>query len=248
MPTTLRPLSTTRIELWLSQPETANALSEELTASLAMHLEEALAKMPRLLVIRAEGKNFCGGFDLSAYETLSQQALAERFAQIEAVLQRLRHAPAVTVALVQGAAFGAGADLVAACRFRVGRRDCRFKFPGSRFGIVLGTSHLAHIIGVQNAQEIILRNQLVTAEHAADIGLLHALIEEEPDFDAWLDRLEQDLEDLDTPTLQRLLALLTPDTRARDTAELIASATRPGLHERLAHYLSTNKKKKPLSP
>jgi enoyl-CoA hydratase/carnithine racemase len=150
----------------------------------------------------------------------------------------------VTVALIQGAAYGAGADLAAACRYRIGLPDCRFKFPGSRFGVVLGTSHLAHLVGVRNAQDIILRNQLLPSNRALELGLLDAVVQDKSAFLAWLERLENDLADLDTATLQQLLTLLVPDTRSRDSQALLQSVKHPGLHERIAHYRAAASKQK----
>lgn len=212
--------------------------------SLTQHVNQALAKEPKLLVIRSEGKNFCGGFDLSDYESASHEQLIARFEKLETLLQTIRHAPVVSVAIVQGAAFGAGADLVAACRFRLGLPGCRFKFPGSRFGVVLGTSHLTHVVGARNAQRILLRNQLLSAEEAQAMGLLDTIIQNEADADHWLRALEDDLSGLDNATLRQLLEKLTPDTRKADTQALKESVSRPGLHERIARYIAASRASK----
>lgn len=241
MTTSLQFISNSRADLWLSAPTSANAMSEPMVESLTQHVNEAFAKEPKLLIIRSEGKNFCGGFDLSDYESASHEQLITRFEKLEVLLQTIRHAPVVTVAIVQGAAFGAGADLVAACRFRLGMPGCRFKFPGSRFGVVLGTAHLAHIVGAQHAQRILLRNQLLDAKEAQAVGLLDTIIENESDADHWLCALEEDLSGLDNATLRQLLEKLTPDTRKADAQALKESVSRPGLHDRIARYIAASR-------
>lgn len=75
------------------------------------------------------------------------------------------------MALVHGAAYGAGAALVAACTYRVSAPTARFRFPGFRFGVALGTRHLAHIVGAQHARSILLANRVVSAEEEVAIGL-----------------------------------------------------------------------------
>ncbi len=64
-----------------------------------------------------------------------------------------RRAPALTIAVVRGAAFGAGADLVASCDYRLGTPASRFAFPGNRFGVVLGTRQLASVVGLQRPRD-----------------------------------------------------------------------------------------------
>lgn len=55
---------------------------------------------------------------------------------------------------VLSAAFGAGAELVSSCYYRLGTQHARFAFPGSRFDSVLRTRHLAERVGRQHALEI----------------------------------------------------------------------------------------------
>jgi enoyl-CoA hydratase len=60
-------------------------------------------------------------------------------------LERLATAPYLTVAVAEGAAVGAGADLVAACDARLVAPDVTLRFPGSQFGVALGASRRARL-------------------------------------------------------------------------------------------------------
>ena len=162
-------------EFTLSRPERANAFGAELGDALLAALRAAHADGTRVLVLRANGKNFCAGFDFTGYEAMSEGDLLLRFVRIEQVLQLLRDAPFVTIARTHHAAFGAGADLVAACLHRVGAPSARFRFPGYRFGVALGTQRLGHVIGVQRAREVLLANATLDSAEALSLRTPHPL-------------------------------------------------------------------------
>jgi enoyl-CoA hydratase len=106
---------------------------------LAVLDDRELASDLRALIVEGSGPNFCAGFDLSELESADEAELIVRFLKIETLLQRLYHAPFVTIACAHGNALGAGADVFAACTYRIAAPDARFRMPGWQFGIALGT-------------------------------------------------------------------------------------------------------------
>jgi enoyl-CoA hydratase/carnithine racemase len=217
--------------LTLNRPEKANALDTGLTEALLRAVELAHADGTKALVLCGAGKNFCGGFDFTGYEKQSAGDLLHRFVRIELLLQRLRRGPLVSVALVHGAAYGAGADLAAACTYRVAAPTARFRFPGFQFGVALGTRHLARIVGAQQARSILLANRVVPVAEAAAIGLATHRAEQ-PDAAAILGEVASAGRD----AVEGILRLTTEDTDDNDLADLVRSVSRPGLHERIARY------------
>lgn len=137
------PVSVTRegslTRVRLNRAEKLNAFNAELVDGLMHAVRTAHEDGTRLLVITAEGKGFSGGFDLNDLDAQSDGDLLLRFVRVEELLQAVHHAPFATLALVHGACYGAAADLVAACHFRVAAPDARFRMPGLRFDLVLGT-------------------------------------------------------------------------------------------------------------
>jgi enoyl-CoA hydratase len=125
--------------LRLNAPASRNALSADMVEALIDGLDAAAHHSSSLLVLAAEGVTFSGGFDLSGLGTQTDADLLRRFVRVEQFLQHLNHLPMTTVALVQGRCVGAAADAVACCRHRVASPDATFRFPGLRFGLVLGT-------------------------------------------------------------------------------------------------------------
>ena len=218
--------------LVLDDASHANALSPALVASVADALREAIAHDARAVVLDSSSDRFCAGFDLHDVEDVGESALRERFEGVETLLETIRRAPLLTIALVRGAALGAGADLACACDYRLGTSRARFAFPGSRFGVVLGTRHLASVIGRQAALEILIEGKTLDAEAALACGVLSE-IHERQSIAARVEEILLRCEGLDIETLRAMLRLLRDAPSERDRAELLASVSRAGFAERV---------------
>jgi enoyl-CoA hydratase/carnithine racemase len=223
------------VRLTLTRTDKANALSAELVEALIAAVDDALATRPKLLVLQGEGKSFCGGFDLATLEQETDATLAYRLLRIERLLQTLHCAPCHTVAFAHGTVAGAGADLFAVCRKRIAAPGTRFRFPGVRFGIVLGTRRLAELIG-RRAYEVVLEQQTVEADDAVRLGLASAIAERE----AWPEVIDTLAATLDTLPRQGIEGVLgtscsQPDCD-RDMGVLARSVMQPGLKQRVLEY------------
>ena len=158
-----------------------------------------------------------------------------RLVRIETLLQAVHHAPIPTMAVVRGAAMGAGADLVAACRRRVVVGSGRFAFPGAGFGIALGTRRLAGRVGPDRALDIVAGGRRLDQDEALAVGLIDAVIPEDA-VDAEIARVAATAERLEAGVLATVAGLTLEDGRERDMAALVASASRPGLKDRVVRY------------
>jgi enoyl-CoA hydratase/carnithine racemase len=139
-------------------------------------LGEALASASgrvRALLVQGEGGTFCSGYDLNLLSAPTEGGLPDD--ALMACLSRLEAFPVPSVALVQGAAFGAGFDLAASCDFRVGAEDAVFCMPPARLGIVYspeGVARAARLVGVARAKSLFLTGRRLSAGEARDWGLL----------------------------------------------------------------------------
>jgi enoyl-CoA hydratase len=221
--------------LWLDRPDKANALDPQTVEALSAALVEVAAQPPRVLAIEGRGRNFCAGFDFTGYDALGEAELILRFVLIEQMLAALRELPCVTVACVRGGAFGAGADLAAACTFRLGLAGAKFRFPGFQFGLALGTRALAALIGQQAAREILLSGAVVDAERALAIGLLSERLAGE-EFAAAIEAISGRFGRLDASSAALALRNTRPHSADADLADLVRSVIRPGLKARIAAY------------
>lgn len=221
--------------LVLDDARRANALSRQLVDELQTSLRAAWASDARCIVFESAGERFCSGFDLADIDRATDMELQERFAAIENLLESIRRAPALTIAAVRGAAFGAGADLVASCDYRLGTHASRFAFPGNRFGVVLGTRHLAAVVGRQRAREILIEGEVLNANEAQRCGLLSELCAD-AELAGRVDEILRRSKALDTATLEATLRLTRDTASELDTVELAHSLAREGHADRLRAY------------
>jgi enoyl-CoA hydratase/carnithine racemase len=220
--------------LCLRRAARGNALDEGLVGAIQDALDVCAARRDlHTLVLRAEGKHFSTGFDLSDAGRATDAMLLQRFIRLELMLQSLAGVAVRTVAAVQGRAVGAGADLVAACDVRLAVPVATFRFPGAQFGIVLGTRRLAQRIGVEHARRIIACGETLDAQRAHALGLVSEITH---DLEAALAALPSIA--IDRETSSRVLAATRPATGDVDLADLVRSAARPGLAARLHAYSS----------
>lgn len=221
--------------LTLNRPQKANALSASLVEALLNAVEYAHTDGTRLLILDANGDNFCAGFDFSGYLEASEGDLVLRFIRIEHLLQQLYHAPFATLALAHGKNFGAGADLVCACSMRVAAADTTFRIPGLRFGMVLGARRLANRIGADAAREVLASSRIFDANAALELHLI-TRIAARSEWPALTDAARKESNVLTQPAIARLNEQTVIDTRAADMAALVQSASVPGLKERIRMF------------
>jgi len=228
----------------LDRPARGNALSAEFVEAMLAAVQRACADgSAHTLVLRAQGRHFCTGFDLSDLDTQTDASLLQRFVRIEMLLDALWRAPLRTVAIAQGRVMGAGADLFAACDRRMLAPGASLRFPGAGFGIVLGTRRLASRVGPATALRWVSEATTIDAREALAAGLATAVLDVEPSQDesAAAGEAAAAIAALPTPavdasTLAALRAAACNDAADADLAALVRSAARPGLKARLLAY------------
>jgi len=215
------------LTLTLNRPELGNALGAALVEDLLGHCGHALADPDiHTLLLRGAGKHFCTGLDLSDLATASDGDLLQRLVRIETLLSLLWHAPIRTVAVAQGRAWGAGADLFAVCEQRLATPGTTFRFPGAHFGIVLGTRRLAERIGTDAARRWVLEGSELDARQAQDAGLATGIG----------DTADLTIMAVEAATARAIRSATRADLRDADLAALVRSAAPPGLQARIARY------------
>lgn len=226
--------------LTLNRPQKLNALDASLVEALLAALAEAGRDGARLVVFRGTGKGFSAGFDFGGLDAHSDGDLALRFIRLEQLLQAIWRAPFMTMALVHGPCFGAAADLAAACAHRIAAGDAKFRMPGLRFGIALGTRRLAHVVGRDSARAILATSRVVSADDALRTKLMTGIA----GLESWPGLIEEAAQDaavLPRESLGRLLSLTQPGSDDEDMAALVHSLATPGLKDRIKDYLASLK-------
>lgn len=178
--------------LWvtLNRPAHANAYSDEMIRDLCELLREAdWDDDVRVIILTGAGKAFCAGGDVKAMEERTgmfagdPQELRIRYTRgIQQIPLTMEALQTPVVAMVNGAAIGAGCDLACMCDIRMGTEHSRFGETFAKLALVPGdggTFFLQRVVGYAKAMELSLTGRIVEAEEALRLGLLNQLVEEE---------------------------------------------------------------------
>lgn len=161
--------------LVLSNPQRRNAVDAPMLAQLREELARADADGVRCILLRGEGeKAFCAGYDLTALEQ-ADDAGPLPDAALQQTIAALERSAAPVIALVNGAAFGAGCEIASACDMRIGAAHASLCMPPARLGIVYapaGIARLLQLVGPSRARQMFLTGRVVDASTAERWGLL----------------------------------------------------------------------------
>ncbi|NDA45735.1 MAG: 3-hydroxybutyryl-CoA dehydratase [Alphaproteobacteria bacterium] len=174
------------VQLRINRPERMNALGVETTKALRDSILDVLASQARVLVIRGTGKAFSAGADLKERKLMDEAARFAHNRLINAAVNAVDEADIPTIAALNGFALGGGCELALACDMRFAVRGIQIGLTEARIGAFPGaggTQRLPRLIGVSRAMEMILSGEPVSAERAAEIGLVNQIASLE-DFDA----------------------------------------------------------------
>lgn len=165
----------------LDRPQALNALSFSVLRDLARAFDDVAEGDARALILTGAGERaFCAGADISELTggtLMSQKQAAELGQHVFARLDRL---PILSIAAINGLAFGGGLELATACTFRIAARGARMALPEVKLGVIPGyggTQRLPRLVGEARALEIIMTGRTVEAEEALRIGLVNRLFD-----------------------------------------------------------------------
>ena len=172
--------------LTMNRPDRLNALSLPMLDAMQEALPR-LATDPQVgvVVITGAGRAFCAGGDVKAMaegreaegDTLEEraQALRERME----VSRWLHEMPKPTVAMVRGAAAGAGLSIALACDLRIASETARFGTAFARVGYSgdFGGSYFrTQLVGTAKARELYYTAELLDAAQALGIGMVSRVV------------------------------------------------------------------------
>jgi methylglutaconyl-CoA hydratase len=166
----------------MHRPDRKNAFNADLISALSEAFETLRgAEGVRVVFLRGEGGTFSAGADLdwmrAAVDRSESDNREDAFAMAH-MLKQLWDLPALTVALVDGGAFGGGAGLAAACDLAIATADAKFSFSEVKLGLIPATvsPYVVAAIGPRAARGLFATGQLFDAEHALRIGLISEVV------------------------------------------------------------------------
>ncbi len=184
--------------LTINRPEIHNAFDDALIEQLIQTLERVdVDPAIRILVLGSEGKSFSAGADLNWMRRMADYTAEENFAdamQLAKLMACLNGLSKPTIARVQGAAFGGGVGLVACCDMAVASTKALFSLSEVRLGLIPAviSPYVVAAIGERASRRYFVTAERFTAQQAAQMGLLHDVVE--PDqLDESVEQLLQEI-------------------------------------------------------
>lgn len=190
-----RVLTTDRVDhslvLTIDREGAGNSLSAETAAAildaiapLSSSGNGASSEGIRSVIITGKGERFfCAGGDIKRYRALETAEQVETvFQGPRDTLDALESLPLPVIAAVNGYALGGGAELMLAADLRVAAAHARIGFPQSRLSIIPGwhgIQRLARDVGHARAMKLLLTGEMLSAQQAESLGLIHAIAEDE---------------------------------------------------------------------
>ena len=158
----------------LNRPEKKNALTADLAEELVAGLKKADSDdSVHASVLRGAGDTFCAGIDVHLFLDLGRAGEAPPV--LSKLDEPLRAFSKPLIAGVHGMAVGMGVTLLPHFDLVYASRSARFYLPFARLGLVVeyGSSFtLPRLIGRQRANELVLRGKPISADTAAEWGLV----------------------------------------------------------------------------
>jgi 2-(1,2-epoxy-1,2-dihydrophenyl)acetyl-CoA isomerase len=166
----------------LNRPRVLNAMTLEMFSLLQEEIARAAAEPAvEVVLLRGAGGNFCSGADLSILAALRDPAQAdESLTVINAFLTQLHHMPKPVIALVEGAAVGAGLNLALHADFVIAARDAVLQEPFVQIGLTTdfgGTYLLPRLVGMAQAKRLALLGEKISGSEAERIGLIYKAVD-----------------------------------------------------------------------
>jgi enoyl-CoA hydratase/carnithine racemase len=165
----------------LRRPRLANRLELVDLQTLRAQLDK-INKTPavRVVLLAAEGRHFCSGFNIHAAPGVDAGALFEQLSD------DWEAARPVTVAAMQGGVYGGATDLALACDFRLGTQACEMFVPAARLGLHFyrgGMQRYVTRLGLSWAKRVLLAGETLDATTMHASGFLDQLLPDGPALD-----------------------------------------------------------------
>ncbi len=167
-------------EVILNRPEVHNAMNERMIRELTEVFRSITPanKLPRLVMLRGNGKSFCAGADLNYMKGISAFGFEENVEdgkRLAALFRSIYACPVPTVAVVHGSAFGGANGLLAACDMVIAAENTCFAFSEVKLGISPSTigPFVIKRIGEYGARELMLTGKRFDGKEAEKWHLIN---------------------------------------------------------------------------
>jgi enoyl-CoA hydratase/carnithine racemase len=172
---------------WLDNPP-ANSISPEVIAELGKAWEaiEADPSIKAMILASPNPALFCAGADIKAFTKMDESSGRELLDGAHDLLRSWERSRTMTIAAVNGLAFGGGCELAMACDVRLAGFSASFGQPEINLGIIPGfggTQRLPRLVGPAKALEMNTTGDAISAEDGYEHGLVSRVVTDHELFD-----------------------------------------------------------------
>ncbi|MGA2720731.1 MAG: enoyl-CoA hydratase/isomerase family protein [Candidatus Acidiferrales bacterium] len=161
--------------LTLDRPE-HNLLNERMLAEIATGISSVSERGEiKLIVLDSAAKAFCGGIELGEY---TQRRVFQLLDAFHGAFSAMLDTSKPVLVVVNGPAFGGGAELAALGDLVIATPKARFAQPEIKLGVFppLAAAILPYIVGPKLALELVLTGETMSAERARELGLVNWVV------------------------------------------------------------------------
>ena len=167
----------------LNRPQKLNAVIPAMAAELCDYFGALdMRGDVRVVVLRGAGRHFCAGFDLdhASEVSASMTRIVRHQRLMSEIVIRMRRCPQPIIALIHGAACGAGIALALGADVRYAAEGAKMNVAMAKIGLTgcdMGISYfLPRTVGASNAAEMMMGGRFVDAARALRIGLVSDVV------------------------------------------------------------------------
>ncbi|MGH9687173.1 MAG: enoyl-CoA hydratase/isomerase family protein [Candidatus Acidiferrales bacterium] len=163
--------------LTLDRPE-HNLLNERMLSELAAGINTfGERNAVKLIVLDSACKAFCGGIELGEY---TQRRVFQMLEAFHSAFAAMMDTATPVLVVVNGPAYGGGAELAALADLVIATPKARFAQPEIKLGVFppLAAAILPYVLGPKQALELVLTGEAITGERAQELGLVNWLVSE----------------------------------------------------------------------
>lgn len=168
----------------LNRPEKFNAFNREMAFSFQEKLDECEKNISvRCVSITGTGKAFCAGQDLSEVIDTNGPGIEKNVSEYyNPIVRKIRNLNKPVLAVVNGVAAGAGANIALCCDVVIAAENASFIQAFSKIGLIPdsgGTYFLPRLIGFQKASALMMIGDKISASEAERMGMIYKYFSDE---------------------------------------------------------------------
>jgi hydroxymethylglutaryl-CoA lyase len=181
------------VKIILNRPNNGNALTSSMIAEITLFFEAAASNTAiSRIVLTGDGNFFCTGMDLGKDCAVAKSAEVsnDQFKRLSRLFEAIFNSPQVTIAAINGPAFGTGVGLAFACDIRIGTANATLTLSEVKPGLSPTAifKHVAREWGLAFTREAMLSNRAVPFAQLLSLGIVAEMVASKAELDGALNR------------------------------------------------------------